>query len=495
MSKKIMGVSALFHDASIAMIEDDQILFAGHSERYGAKVKLDQDLNPELVKNALQYGSPDELVWYENHWKKRRRQVYAGEYKQAFSLDSFPKKYLKKHGLSFKNTPLSTFDHHYSHACAGYYTSPFKDAVIVVIDAIGEWDTITIWEAKDQKITKLHSTRYPHSLGLLYTAFTVNIGLKPLHEEYITMGMAGYGEPVYYEQIRDKYVEWMGNGEFKLKMNVHKGVDFKPKQDTAQSMYDIAASIQALTEDALFNIMRCAQRKTKSKNLVFMGGVALNCKANSTISNLWDNIWIMPSPGDSGSSLGAALAKRNEWVEWKTPFLGYNIDRPYPVKDIVYELSKSKICGVANGRAEFGPRALGHRSLLADPRGPGIKDRVNTIKKRQKFRPFAPAILEEHVHDYFDMPKGVEISPYMQFTAQCKKPHLFPAIIHVDGSSRVQTVSKNDSSGFRALLEEWYRVTECSMLLNTSLNIRGKPMVNDEKDAEDWEKEYKVKVY
>ena len=315
-----MGVSALFHDASIAMIEDDQILFAGHSERYGSKVKLDKDLNSELVKDALQYGSPDELVWYENHWKKRRRQIYAGEYKQAFSLDSFPKKYLKKYGLSFKNTPLSTFDHHYSHVCAGYYTSPFKDAVIVVIDAIGEWDTITIWEAKDQKITKLHSTRYPHSLGLLYTAFTVNIGLKPLHEEYITMGMAGYGEPVYYDQIRDKYVERMGNGEFKLKMNVHKGVDFKPKQDTAQSMYDIAASIQALTEDALFNIMRCAQRKTKSKNLVFMGGVALNCKANSTISNLWDNIWIMPSPGDSGSSLGAALAKRNEWVEWKTPF-------------------------------------------------------------------------------------------------------------------------------------------------------------------------------
>ena len=241
--------------------------------------------------------------------------------------------------------------------------------------------------------------------------------------------------------------------------------------------------------------MRCAQRKGKSKNLVFMGGVALNCKANSTISNLWEYVWILPSPGDSGSALVAEFAKRNECIEWKTPFLGYNIDRPYPVKDIVYELSKNKICGVANGRAEFGPRALGHRSLLADPRGPGIKDKVNVIKKRQKFRPFAPAILEEHVHDYFDMPKGVEISPYMQFTAQCKKPHLFPAIIHVDGSSRVQTVGKNDSSGFRALLEEWYRVTECPMLLNTSLNIRGRPMVNDEQDAEDWEKEYNVKVY
>ena len=182
--------------------------------------------------------------------------------------------------------------------------------------------------------------------------------------------------------------------------NVHKGLAFKPKiKDDAPPEYDIACSIQALTEDVIFNVMRFAQRISSSKNLVYMGGVALNCKANSTISNLWDDVWIMPSPGDSGNALGAALAQRNEWVEWKHPFLGYNIDRPYPVKDIVYELSKNKICGVANGRAEFGPRALGHRSLLADPRGPGIKDQVNSIKKRQKFRPFAPAILEEHVHD------------------------------------------------------------------------------------------------
>jgi carbamoyltransferase len=310
------------------------------------------------------------------------------------------------------------------------------------------------------------------------------------------MGMAAYGEPIYYEQIKKEFIEEMGNGAFKLKRNVHKGLVFKPKiKDDMPPEYDIASSIQALTEDVVHNVMRYAQRISKSKNLVYMGGVALNCKANSTITHMWDDVWIMPSPGDSGNALGAALAKRNEWVEWKTPFLGYNIDRPYPVKQIIAELKTTKICGVANGRAEFGPRALGHRSLLADPRGPSIKDKVNAIKKRQKFRPFAPAILEEHVHDYFDMPKGVDISPYMQFTATCKKPHLFPAIVHYDKSSRVQTVGKNDSTGFRKLLEAWYKETGCPMLLNTSLNIRGKPMVNDEKDAKDWQDEYRIKVY
>ena len=502
MGKKILGVSALFHDAAVAMLDDDQIVFAGHSERYGPKVKLDKHLNKELIRDCVKnYGIPTEVAWYEKPFAKKQRQIYAGEWKQVFSSNS-PKAYLKPYmngaigGIPSFRAPLSTFEHHYSHACAGYYTSPFRDATIVVIDAIGEWDTLTIWEAKDQKITKLHSTKYPHSLGLLYTAFTDHIGLKPLHEEYITMGMAAYGQPIYYEQIKNEFIQEMGNGAFKLKHNVHKGLAFKPKiKDDMPPEYDIACSIQSLTEDIVHNVMRYAQRISKSKNLVYMGGVALNCKANSTISHMWDDVWIMPSPGDSGNALGAALAKRNEWVEWKTPFLGYNIDRPYPVKQIITELKNTKICGVANGRAEFGPRALGHRSLLADPRGPSIKDKVNAIKKRQKFRPFAPAILEEHVHDYFDMPKGIDISPYMQFTATCKKPHLFPAIVHYDKSSRVQTVGKNDSTGFRKLLEAWYKDTGCPMLLNTSLNIRGKPMVNDEKDAKDWEDEYRVKVY
>ena len=452
------------------------------------------NLEEVMLVEAIKFGHPDHVVWFENPWKKRFRQLISTEMFHTKSWATHPKKYL--HGFGIR-CPVTYVDHHYSHACAGAYTSNYSRAIVVVIDAIGEMDTCSVWEySRDLGLFKKWSVKYPTSMGLLYSAFTKRCGLRPMDEEYITMGMAAYGQPIYYEQIKKEFIEEMGNGNFKLKRNVHKGIAFKPKiKDDMPPEYDIACSIQALTEDIVHNVMRYAQRISKSKNLVYMGGVALNCKANSTISHMWDDVWIMPSPGDSGNALGAALAKRNEWVEWKTPFLGYNIDRPYPVKEIIAELKKTKICGVANGRAEFGPRALGHRSLLADARGPSIKDKVNAIKKRQKFRPFAPAILEEHVHDYFDMPKGIDISPYMQFTATCKKPHLFPAIVHYDKSSRVQTVGKNDSTGFRKLLETWYKETGCPMLLNTSLNIRGKPMVNDEQDAKDWEEEYRVKVY
>jgi carbamoyltransferase len=201
----------------------------------------------------------------------------------------------------------------------------------------------------------------------------------------------------------------------------------------------------------------------------------------------------MPNPGDAGSSLGAAAMAVGRRLVWKDASLGTNISGPYPVKGIISELVTNKIVGVASGRAEFGPRALGNRSLLADPRGPDIKDRVNEIKRRQKFRPFAPVILEELVHEYFDMPVGWDSSPYMQTVAHCRCPDDFPAIVHVDGTSRVQTVPKDDS-GLRQLLEQWYTWTGCPMLLNTSLNIRGEPMVNDRADADRFEQLYGIKV-
>jgi carbamoyltransferase len=222
-----------------------------------------------------------------------------------------------------------------------------------------------------------------------------------------------------------------------------------------------------------------------------MGGCALNCKANSKIKNLWDDVWIMPNPGDAGSAIGAVLAHYKHPITWTGPYLGYNIDRPYPVEQLIKELKRSGIVGVANGPAEFGPRALGNRSLLADPRGIHIKHRVNEIKKRQQFRPFAPAILEEHAAEYFDGP----VSSYMQYTAVCRFPERFPAIVHKDGTSRVQTVSKTDRSGFRQLLEQWYAETGCPMLLNTSLNIKGQPMVNTWNDGQQFAKYYNVKVY
>ena len=224
-----------------------------------------------------------------------------------------------------------------------------------------------------------------------------------------------------------------------------------------------------------------------------MGGVALNCVINRRLGELFNKIWIMPNPGDAGSSLGAAAYTYGRDINFTTPYLGTNIPGVYPVDALVKELETKQIVGVASGRAEFGPRALGNRSLLADPRGKKIKDQVNEIKRRQKFRPFAPVILEEQVDQYFDMPVNQPTSRYMQVVAMCRYPKRYPAIVHIDGTSRVQTVPA-DSSGIRKLLEAWYKETGCPMLLNTSLNIRGEPMVDTRADADRFEKEYGVKV-
>jgi carbamoyltransferase len=225
-----------------------------------------------------------------------------------------------------------------------------------------------------------------------------------------------------------------------------------------------------------------------------MGGVALNCLANRNLGEYFENIWIMPNPGDAGSSLGAAALQYGRRLNWVNAYLGHRIPGPYPVTPILDALLSDGICGVASGRAEFGPRALGNRSLLADPRGPDIKDRVNEIKRRQKFRPFAPVILEEMADQYFIFRDGWPNSRYMQSVAQCRFTDRFPAICHYDGTSRVQTVPR-DGSGIRELLEKWFVLTDCPMLLNTSLNIRGEPMVNDRTDADRFESKYGVRVF
>jgi carbamoyltransferase len=256
----------------------------------------------------------------------------------------------------------------------------------------------------------------------------------------------------------------------------------------------MAASTQTLTEIVLFDIVKkCKTLLPNVPNLVYMGGCALNCVANGKIlPKFYKNTWIMPNPGDAGSSLGAAASLYGKHIEWKGPFLGTSIEGEYPVKKALKLLLKGNIIGIANGRAEFGPRALGNRSLLADPRGSEIKDKVNEIKRRQKFRPFAPAIMEEYASEIFDMP--VERVPYMQYTATCKYPEKYPAICHVDNTSRVQTVSKIDNPGFYALLKAFYNETGCPMLLNTSLNIKGQPIVNNEHHAKEFENHYNVKV-
>ena len=442
---RIVGVSEGMHDAALSVIDDTEIIYASHSERY-SRVKNDKWVHKsqwKLTKDA------DIIAYYEKPFWKNTRRLYSGR--------------------SWKKTNTEydiSFRHHESHAAAGYYTAPFDDCNVLVIDAIGEWDTVSIWEGKNNKLKKIKSWKYPYSLGLLYSAITQRIGLKPQEDEYITMGMAAFGHKTY-------------NLEDLLWENNQWGVgDLLPNAKNE----DLALSVQLLYESKLLELVKMCPKK----NLVIMGGCALNCSANSKIQN--KNIWIMPSPGDSGSSLGAAALVQKKKLNWKHPYLGYNMQGRINPKEVVKELLKNKICGVAYGKAEFGPRALGNRSLLGDPRY-DIKDTVNTIKKRQKFRPFAPAILEEYAKEYFRGP----MNRYMQFVARAK--HDYKSVTHVDGTARVQLVEKDNVSVLRPILEEWYDKTGVPMLLNTSLNIKGEPMVNDKKDAKNFMEKYNVRVF
>ena len=489
----IIGISCGFHDAGVTVIDDTgNIKFASHSERF-SKAKHDANLCPEITKYAQQFGNIHTVAYYESHWLKKYRQLRAGQkVDMNLTLRGVLKNQLPRSLLDKK---LVSYGHHQSHAATGFQTSPYNEATVVVIDAIGELDTISIWTAEYDlmgyaRYELLWRQRYPHSIGLFYSAMTKRVGLRPLDEEYILMGMSAYGTPKYSADILNEYIDSVSTQTFK--QNMHMGVpdDFLGED---ANHYDIASSSQEIVEGLIYQVISYAKSITKSKNLVYGGGVALNCLANRKLGDYYDNIWIMPNPGDAGSSLGAAALAYGKKVNWNSAFLGSNIPGPYPVKDILDELQVNKIVGVASGHAEFGPRAFGNRSLLADPRGHKIKDKVNDIKRRQHFRPFAPVILEEFVDEYFTMPKGFEKSPYMQAVAHCKKPNEFPAIIHKDGTSRVQTVPK-DGSGIRELLEQWLTLTGCPMLLNTSLNIRGEPMVNDLNDAKRFEKEYGIKV-
>ena len=482
----ILGLSAGFHDAATALIRGDgEIIFAGHSERY-SKNKNDARICPELLTEFCEYPI-DIIAYYERPWLKQLRNFVSG---QGIDWRNITVNQVLRNQLGswLQHPPgqIQTYSHHLCHAAAGFQTSSYDRATCVVIDAIGEFDTISIWGAKydrqDQaRYKKLWSQTYPRSIGLFYSAITQRIGLHPLDEEYITMGMSAYGQPRYVEECRGL-----------LEDNLHIGID--PAWLGQATNEDIAASAQALTEELIYSVMRRAQEFGWSSNLIYQGGVALNCLANRKLGNYFENIWIMPCPGDAGNSLGAAALAHGRRLRWTDAWLGHEIPGEYPVGAVVDHLQSDRIVGVASGRAEFGPRALGNRSLLADPRGSDIKDQVNEIKRRQKFRPFAPVVLAEHVHELFDMPPGWHRSPYMQSVADCRRPDLYPAICHVDNTSRVQTVAA-DGSGIRSLLEAWYARTGCPMLLNTSLNIRGEPMVNDRTDADRFEQLYKIKVF
>ena len=500
---RILGLSFGFHDAGACMLQDDNIEFAGHSERY-SKVKNDAWINHELISAAMAGGKPDVIVLHEKGWIKRLRNIYGRNW-YAFR-EPTQRQWIKKFYPELKGVPIYDYYHHETHAAAGVLSSKFDECAVMVIDAIGEFDTASIWKWHNGNLKKMHTTSYPSSLGLFYSAVTHHVGLKPMEDEYILMGMAAYGKPENWKPLSKK----MGERYFRMKhpwMSFRKSIQMKENLQRGLGKnsfvgvdeFDMAAAAQDQVEQRVNAYAQYAKELTGSNNLVYMGGVALNCVANSMLTDIFKNIFIMPNPGDCGSSLGAAALELHketgEKVDWKTPYLGYNIEGKYPIKKALKSLKEGELFGIANGRAEFGPRALGNRSLCADPRGPKVKDKMNVIKKRQKFRPFAPMILEEHVHEYFEMPGGISHAPYMQFVAKCKKPDEFPAIIHEDGTSRVQTVRKEEHPDLHTLLTKFYKETGCPMLLNTSLNIKGQPIVNDEEDAKAFAKHYRVKVH
>ena len=441
----LWGVTFGAHDAAIAVFVNNELVFATDAERFSRK-KNDSIIPSSLIEYAEnKYGMPDKVYYYENPILKSLRRTWAGQ-RPRVVIPEF------KYKLTYSN-------HHESHAAYGYYTSPFDECTVLVIDAIGEWDTLTTWQAKNGKLKRkgLH-WRYPKSLGLFYSAATQAAGWKPNEEEYIMMGASAIGEITHkgYSRLSELW---------KSKFNFHRGVELDDMDPL-----EIAACAQALYESLFHNIITHIHG-----NLVFVGGCALNVKANTQLSHC--NVHIPSNPGDGGSAIGCVLSRIKQKVS-PSPYLGYEIKGEYPVDEIVKKLRKKKIIGVAKGKAEFGPRALGNRSLLGDPSVKNIKDRMNKIKGREEFRPFAVMILKEDVHKYFS---GSVNSPYMNVTYRSLSitDKKYPGIVHADGTTRLQIV---DSDPHRKLLEAWKKKTGCPMILNTSLNIKGEPIVNDEYD-------------
>jgi len=451
------GITQGSHDAALAVFDDHNLLFASDAERFSRK-KNDPVIPSTLIEYAeKKYGIPKKVYYYENPIIKSFRRTWAGQ-KPKLVLPKF------KYKLTYTN-------HHLSHAAYGYYTSPFDECTVVVIDAIGEWDTLTTWQAKDGELKrKGRHWKYPKSLGLFYSAMTQAAGWKPNEEEYIMMGASSIAKP---SRNGCAHLRKLWDDNF----NFHQGVTLN-----GLDQMEIASCTQSVYEDIIEEIFSHVHG-----NLVFVGGCALNVKANSLLEHC--DVYIPPSPGDAGSAIGCVLVRTKQKID-PTPYLGYEIGGKYPIEEIIKELKQNQIVGVANGRAEFGSRALGNRSLLADPTVLDIKDKVNKIKGREEFRPFAPMILKEDVDKYF---QGSVPSPYMNVTynAYHNTKNKYPGIVHIDGTSRLQIVH---DGVHRKLLEAWKAETGCPMLLNTSLNIKGEPIVNDEFDVKKFENQTGVRV-
>ena len=569
----ILGISAFYHDSAAAIIVDGNIVAAAQEERFSRKKH-----DPRYPFNAVKYvleesnlklNEIDHIVFFEKPFLKFERlletyMAFAPKGFKSFSLSMpiwlreklFQKKFLfdklKLHDENFNDIGKLKFsEHHYSHAASAFFPSPFKEAVVLTLDGVGEWATTTVAIGKKNKLEIIKEIHFPHSLGLLYSAFTYYTGFKVNSGEYKLMGLAPYGKPIFKKLILEKLLDIKEDGSFKLDMkyfNYATGLTMtnnkfsklfgQPVRDAKKDLLtqfhmDIAASIQSVTEEIVLRMTKNISSKYKIYNLCLAGGVALNCVANGKILNekIFKNIWIQPAAGDAGGSLGAALAYwyhelekpreefqdkmkgsylgpkfENEIIEQKLKSLNANYKK-YRREEMISltakELSNEKTVGWFQGRMEFGPRALGGRSILADPRSEKMQKQLNLkIKFRESFRPFAPSVLREDVNDWFELNDD---SPYMLLVSEVKKnkqikmkaedEKLFgidklnikrssiPAITHVDYSARIQTVHKETNPRYYDLINEFKKNTNCPVLVNTSFNVRGEPIVCSVEDA------------
>ena len=505
--KHYYGVGGeMLHDSGITIIDDKgNIKFATLYARFSGK-KHDGCPSQEFLSEYWNQYENCEAIMNEN-WKYRLefRNNFTDESKKDMPHRWDPNRdWWGRHPSA--RPELRYTDHHVAHAAAAFATRPKhfdkEDCVIVTIDGVGEMRSSATY---DHNFNLIEETNFPKSLGYLYANFTDSIqGLKSNEDEYVVMGLSCYGEPTAWESAYEMFKcipEWTMEDQDGLE-NIHWQWKYKMKRlflnklikhlyAATKNKEDAAASLQRMTEEVIYDYMKSA-RKHGSK-LCYSGGVAQNIMANNRFRELFDDVWIDLNPGDGGASLGAAAYyymqdTGADRINWEHPFLGYDITGDLDPEVVVKYIMEHKVAGVANGPAEFSYRAYGNRSLIADVRY-DVKDTVNEIKQRQKFRPFAPAILAEHAEEYFDG----HMNEWMQYTAQAK--HDYSSVTHVDGSGRVQLVPENSKTVFRQILECYYEKTGIPMLLNTSLNIRGKPMVNNSDDAWRFEEKYNVKVF
>jgi carbamoyltransferase len=537
----ILGLSCFYHDASAALIKDGILLAAAQEERFTRK-KHDSS----FPRHAIQYcfseagitsKDLDYIGFYDKPLVKFERilTTYLATYPR--SIASFLKAmpiWLKeklwtpqiiRRELDYGG-PIIFSEHHMSHAASAFLVSPFQEAAILTADGVGEWDTTTLGIGRKTDIQLLKSLSFPHSLGLLYSSFTYFLGFKVNSAEYKIMGLAPYGRPSYYDLILNELIILKDDGSFRLNMKyfaydyglrmtnkqfngLFHSMPRIPESPLTQFHKDLAASIQKVIDEVMVRMASSLRKETGMKHLCLAGGVALNCVSNSKIRSLagYEDVFIQPAASDAGGAVGSAyfiyntLLHHDRNYTWQHNFIGPSFSDEYIEQQLenmnilyrVYErhdllkataalLADQKVVGWFQGRMEFGPRALGARSILADARNPNNFSRVNLkIKFRESFRPFAPTVLIEKAKEYFDFDQP---SPYMLFVAQVKNnKRIIPAVTHVDGSARLQTLERDDHPLYYDLITEYERVTGCPILINTSFNVRGEPIVCTPFDA------------